>query len=233
MRVLAVGAHADDLEILCAGTLARYVARGDEVVMAVVTDGAAGHTSIEPAELARIREQEARRAAAVIGAELLWLGFSDGLLFDDASTRLAFINAIRAARADAIITHAPNDYHPDHRMVSQLVFEASFMTGFPNIKTDTPPHPGALPLFYMDTLAGNGFLPTEYVDITDTFDIKRQMLACHESQIAWMSENDNLNLGELVESVAKVRGFQSGVRYAEGFRRECVWLRASPKRLLP
>ncbi|MCZ7545518.1 MAG: PIG-L family deacetylase [Anaerolineae bacterium] len=85
--VLAVGAHPDDIEILCAGTLARYAQAGVRVVIGVATDGSAGHMAIPPDELAGIRRAEAERAAAVIGAELIWMGYTDELLFLRTSRR--------------------------------------------------------------------------------------------------------------------------------------------------
>ncbi|MDH3674677.1 MAG: PIG-L family deacetylase, partial [Anaerolineae bacterium] len=100
MRVLAVGAHPDDLEILCGGTLARYAQEGHAVIMCVATDGTAGHMEIKPPELAQIREREARAAAEVIKAEFIWLGYPDELIFNDRETRLAVIDAIRQARPD-------------------------------------------------------------------------------------------------------------------------------------
>jgi LmbE family N-acetylglucosaminyl deacetylase len=75
MRILAIGAHPDDLEILCAGTLARYTQEGHEVIMAVATDGTAGHMVIKPPELARIREREARAAAELLGQSFCGWGF--------------------------------------------------------------------------------------------------------------------------------------------------------------
>ena len=233
MRILAVGAHPDDLEILCAGTLARYVQEGDEVVMCVATDGTAGHMVIKPPELARIREREARAAADLIEAEFIWLGFPDELIFNDRETRLTFVDAIRQAKPDVIITHAPDDYHPDHRMVSSLVFDTSFIASLPNIKTNQPAHSIVPPLYYMDTLAGKGFHPTEYVDIGSTIDIKRQMLACHQSQLKWLKDHDNIDVIEFMEVVARTRGFQCNVLYAEGFRQADVWPRTPPGRLLP
>lgn len=233
MRVLAVGAHPDDLEILCAGTLARYAQEGHQVVMCVATDGSAGHMTIKPPELAKVREGEARSSAEVIGASLLWLGFPDELIFNDRDTRLAFVDAIRQARPDAIITHPPDDYHPDHRMVSHLVFDASFVATPPNIETRYPAHNVIPPLYYMDTLASKGFLPTEYVDITSTFPVKRRMLACHESQLKWLKDHDNIDILEFMEVVARARGLQCGVSYAEGFRSEDVWPRTPARRSLP
>ena len=83
LRVLAVGAHPDDIEIRCGGTLARYAKTGHHVMMAHATNGDEGHTTIPSAELAKVRESEARAAAAVIGAEVFWLNFHDTELFYD------------------------------------------------------------------------------------------------------------------------------------------------------
>lgn len=233
MRVLAVGAHPDDLEILCAGTLARYVEAGHAVVMCVATDGTAGHMEIKPPELAEIREREARAAAEILGAEFIWLGFPDELIFNDEETRLVFVDAIRQARPDVIITHAPEDYHPDHRVVSRLVFDTSFIASLPNIETDHPAHPVVPPLYYMDTLAGKGFHPTEYVDITSTIETKHRMLACHASQVKWLKDHDDIDIVEFMEVVAKTRGIQSGVVFAEGFKHADVWPRTPAGRVLP
>jgi LmbE family N-acetylglucosaminyl deacetylase len=233
MHVLAVGAHPDDLEVLCAGTLARYAQDGHQVIMCVATDGTAGHMVIKPPELAQIRRWEAGASAEIIGAEFIWLGFPDGLIFNNRETRLAFADAIRQARPDVIITHTPDDYHPDHGMVSRLVFDASFIASLPNIETAHPVHPVVPPLYYMDTLAGKGFHPREYVDITATMEVKRRMLACHESQYRWLKDHDNIDIMEFMEGVARTRGFQCGVLYAEGFSCEDVWPRTPLRRLLP
>jgi len=175
-RVLAVGAHPDDLEILGGGTLAKYARAGCQVVMAIATDGSAGHMLIPPDELAEIRHAEAQNAADLLGAELQWLGYSDELVFEDIPTRLRFVDLLRAARPDVILTHNPNDYHPDHRVVSRLLFDASFVSSLPNVKTDQPVHPLVPPLVYFDSFGGSNFLPTEFVDIGETFEVKRAML---------------------------------------------------------
>lgn len=233
MRVLAVGAHPDDVEILCAGTLARYAADGHHVEIAVATDGTAGHRELPPAELAKIRETEARAAAAVIGAEFHWLGFPDEFLFDDAPTRTAFVDLVRRARPDVILTHAQHDYHPDHRATSTLVHSASFIATLPNIVTRHDPCEAVPSLFYMDTLAGQDFHPQEFVDIAATFETKQRMLACHESQVEWLRHHDGIDILDFTEVVAKTRGMQAGVPYAEGFRPETSWSRVGPARQLP
>jgi LmbE family N-acetylglucosaminyl deacetylase len=71
------------------------------------------------------------------------------------------------------------------------------------------------------------------VDITDTFDVKRQMLSEHKSQITWLKSHDNVDVLEYIETIAKFRGLQCGVKYAEGFRQVRTWGRIIPNRLLP
>jgi N-acetylglucosamine malate deacetylase 1 len=105
MRILAVGAHPDDVEINCMGTLARYIKEGHHVTIAHVCTGDKGHVTIPPAELAKIRRQEAQQAAALIGATSLCLEYPDGELYvSDASVRRV-TDLIRQVRPDLIITH--------------------------------------------------------------------------------------------------------------------------------
>ena len=232
-RILAVGAHPDDIETSCAGTLAKYIKQGAEVSIAVVNNGDAGHMTIPPKELADIRHAEAEKAAKILGADFYWLGLIDGMLFEDIDTRLRFVELIRKAKPDLIITHNPDDYHPDHKAVSRLVFDASFLSGLPNVMTDNLFHPGVQPLYYFDTAGGANFNPTEFVDITDTYEIKLKMLSCHVSQLKWAKDHDNVDLLHMMETFARARGYQCGVTFAEAFRSETMLPRPRPYRQLP
>ena len=233
MRVLAVGAHPDDVEIFCAGTLAKYVKQGHKVVICHVTNGDKGHYKVPPRKLAVIREKEARKAAKIIGAPVIDLKIPDAELTVNISTRKKIVDMIREARPDVIITHSPDDYAPDHVVTSQLIFDASFICTAPNIKTKHKAHKIVPPIYYMDTITGINFIPEEYVDITETMDTKKQMLAQHKSQLIWLKEHDDLDMMELVWIVARFRGLQSGVKYAEGFRHLHSWPREVTKRFLP
>ena len=235
MNILAIGAHPDDIEILCAGTLARYAEVRHTVTMAVFTDGSMGDAHLPPAELARIRHKEARAAAAVIGARLLWPGITDEHVFANEAQRRVMIDLLRDADPDVILTHSPNDYHPDHRHVSQLVFDSYFQKGLPHILKQTRPacRFGQTQLYYMDNIGGLDFRPTEYVDITATMATKRKMLACHQSQFAAMDELAHADLAELVETQSRFRGIAAGCRYAESFTRCDAFQRGLTKRVLP
>lgn len=232
-RILAVGAHPDDVEILCAGTLARAAAEGHHVTICVATNGNLGSMRIQPEDLGAVREEEARRSAALIGADFLWLNFPDEYIYHDHATRMRFIEMIRQARPDVIITHAPNDYHMDHRVVADLVLVSSFIAAVPNARTDSPRHPKIPPIFHMDTLAGVDFQPTDYVDISDYLETKREMMRQHASQLEWLGEYNGIDIDEFIVTVARFRGLQCGAKYAEGFRRFQGWPRVTPERILP
>lgn len=234
MRVLAVGAHPDDLDQLCGGTLARYVATGHAVTMCHASTGDRGSFVHTSEQIAAIRLDEARQAASVIGAEHATLALSDGEInAADPAQRALAIDLIRATRPDLIITHAPNDYMVDHNEISKMMLDVSHLATVPLIETSHPAHDVVTPVYYMDTLAGVGFSPTEYVDVSDFLETKLEALRSHQSQLRWLSEHDGIDVIEQTRVVNAFRGFQSGVRYAEGFTAALTWLRAGTKRLLP
>ena len=114
MRILAVGAHPDDLELLCAGTLAKYADKGHAVMMAHLCSGCCGGKDIEPQKLSQIRQGEAKAAAELIGAQALGPIADDLDLYPCRQMRIKTVDLIRQAKPDVIFTHSPNDYMPDH-----------------------------------------------------------------------------------------------------------------------
>jgi LmbE family N-acetylglucosaminyl deacetylase len=234
MRVLAVGAHPDDLELLCGGTLARYVKEGHEVIMCHATKGDRGSYVYSSEEIARIRDGEAGRAAAVAGAQHATLGFSDGeVLASDPEQRRAVVDLVRETRPELIITHYPADYMSDHNEISKLVFDASFHATLPLFETGKPNYDLVAPIYYMDTLMGIGFQPAEYVDVSGVIETKVAMLEAHASQLTWLRDHDQVDIVEQMKTATRFRGLQCGVEYAEGFVPCLAWLRPRPRRLLP
>ena len=234
MRVLALSSHPDDVELACAGTLARYKSLGHEVIICHVANGNLGHTVIPPQELREIRRQEAQMAGALIGAEVITCDVGDLLVYaGQKQQRDKIVDVIRTTQPDVIITHSPRDYMPDHVAVSRLVFDASFAASVHHYRTESQEVAPLTPIYYMDTLAGINFQPTEYVDITDTIELKLEMLAAHESQIKWMQAHDQIDFLEFVRTCARFRGLQCGVPYAEAFAQCHTWPRLTTKRLLP
>ncbi len=233
MKVLAIGAHPDDVEILCGGTLFRGKGKGDQVSICVLTDGSAGHKVIPPKELVKIRKREAEAAAKFLGAKLFWLGAKDEFLFDDEETRLKLAQVIRLAQPDLIISHSANDYHHDHQAGAKLAFSAGFIASLKHVKTGSPASNHGAYLYEMDTLTGIGFEPMEYVDISGSLANKLKMLSKHKSQVKWLKDHDGIDILEMVETQAKFRGYQAGVKYAEGFRLVQRWGSNPGKRVLP
>ena len=234
MRVLAIGAHPDDLEIQCAGTLAKCVKRGDEVFACHLSDGDLGHVVIPPEELGLIRREEAKRAGAVGGVKVIWGGFHDLDIFaDNREARDKVVELIREVRPDFIITHYPDDYMSDHTATSKLVFDASFAASVPHYPCRVKDPIDVVPIYYMEPLSGINFVPTEYVDITEEMPIKEEMFVCHESQVKWLLDHDKVDYVEKIRTFAKYRGYQCGADYAEGFRQCRVYLKGTTKRLLP
>lgn len=119
---------------------------------------------------------------------------------------------------------------------SRLVTDASFwatVRAFKGSPPQSPAHHRIPPVYYMDTLAGIGFVPEEYVDITKVFDLKVEMLSKHQSQLRYMQERDGVDLLDYMATAAKYRGYQCGVRYAEGFILNKVYPSLSVRRVLP
>lgn len=234
MKVLAVGAHPDDLDMLCGGTLARYVQSGAAVTMCTVANGNRGSFQHTREEIAAIRAKEAAAAAAVLGAEYCGLGIGDTEINgSDPEQLLLMTELVRSVDPDVVITHFGEDYMPDHNEVSKLVEAATFFATVPLYETETGPTASVVPLYFMDTLGGVGFVPTEYVDITDVHERKLEAVSCHSSQVDWLRDHDGVDTLGNTRTADHYRGNQCGVGAAEGFRQSLRYLRLRTSRLLP
>ena len=219
MNILAIGAHPDDIEVLCGGTLALYAEQGHQVFMAVATNGNVGTPDLSREEIARVRHEEQKRSCAVIGAELIWMNFDDEWLFNDRPTRTVFLDAIRRARPDVMFIHSANDYLADHRVAGQIAEDCRIPCSVRLVETRLP-HCDKIPdMFYMDNAAGIEFQPEVWVDITSVIEKKRRMLACHQSQDVWMRKAYDASISELMERLSRMRGLAINAQFAEGFRR--------------
>jgi len=238
MNILAVGAHPDDIEIFCGGTLAKCAARGDKIFCCTATNGNIGSATLPKDEIAAIRKKEAAKAASLVGAEYICLDFDDELFYEDVNARIKFINMVRHCQPDVILTHNPHDYNPDHELTSKIINDIEVMLPIAKIETEEPPCPKMPVIYYFETEKGLGFVPTDYVDITDHFETKKQMVLCHESQKQWMADNyagfsvDDTFIEDMVIT-SQYRGMQCGVKYAEAFIRCNDAYRVTPYRMLP
>lgn len=145
---------------------------------------------------------------------------------------------MRYCKADIILTHSPHDYNPDHELTSKIVNDIAVMIPVAKIETPNKPYDKIPLIAYFEPVNGLGFIPTEYVDITEFIEVKRAMCYEHKSQISWMQDNYKDILGgkdffDGVETRAKFYGLQCGVDYAEGFRLSRDAFRVVPYRFLP
>jgi len=240
MNVLAIGAHGDDLELFCGGTLARFAQRGDHVTMCVVTDGR-GRPKGNEAEIIAIRKAESEASAKVIGADSVMLGVPDGGLWFDPPTRHLFVELIRRTMPDVIITHPEHDYHPDHKTTSRLVMDAVQIARTANYPSEYAPHRKLVPVAFMEAECGIDFNPEDYVDVTPVWEQKLRMLEQHRSQLMpgvydpnfVMPKREDNGFYHYVYVLGGFRGLAANVKFAEGFR----WWRAASRivtyRVLP
>lgn len=138
-KILVIGAHPDDCEIKAGGTALQWAEQKFDVTFVSVTDGRAGHHQMAPAELAERRAKEAASAARILGVTSRILGYPDGQILPTLEARGAIIRLIREEAPDLVLTHRPNDYHPDHRYTAQLVQDAAYLVTVPLVAPETPP----------------------------------------------------------------------------------------------
>jgi LmbE family N-acetylglucosaminyl deacetylase len=198
LRLLIVGAHPDDADYAAGGTAALYRSAGHVVHMVSLTNGDAGHHEMAGKELARRRTAEAAAAGAVIGAAYELFDNHDGQLLPTLENRRQVIRLIRSFRPDLVLTHRPNDYHPDHRYTSQLVQDAAYMVTVPAIVPEVPHLPRDPVIAYLpdDFKKPQPLQPAIAVDVGEVLDKIVEMLHCHTSQFyEWLP----YNRGELHE----------------------------------
>src|SRR5438270_3665078 len=184
LRLLIIGAHPDDADYAAGGLAALYRRAGHVVKMVSLTNGDAGHHLTPGRQLAARRRKEAAAAGAVIGATYDLLDNHDGELQPTLENRRQVIRLIRSYRPDLVLTHRPNDYHPDHRYTSQLVQDAAYMVTVPAVTPDTP-HLAANPVIaYLpdDFQKPYPFRPSVVVDVGGVLEQIVAMLHCHTWQ---------------------------------------------------
>ena len=226
--VLALFAHPDDAEFLCAGTLVLLAERGAKIHIATMTAGDCGSSILPGAEISRIRRGEAQRSAALLNAEYTCLEENDLLVIYDGPTLRKVMELVRKVDPALVLTHSPQDYMVDHETVSRLCQTACFGASAPNFRTRVrPPAPAVRaipPLYYTQPysnrdILGNEILPRLVVDVSGAIERKEQMLACHESQRSWLEFQQSLqNLDDPLRQMAARAGELGGVPWGEGFR---------------
>jgi len=226
--VLALLAHPDDAEFLCAGTLIRLRREhGFEVHIASMTPGDCGSVEHGPLEISRIRRGEGAHAAQLVGATYHCLEERDLLVtYREASLDKA-TRLLRKVRPSIIITHSPTDYMVDHEMTSLICRAAAFAGPIPNFLAGRdigPPTDHIAHLYYCDPIEGKDPLgrdvpPAFCIDIGAVIEIKAEMLARHASQRDWLMKHHGMDQYiQAMRDWGAHRGKQCGAALAEGFR---------------
>jgi LmbE family N-acetylglucosaminyl deacetylase len=225
---LAVLAHPDDAEFLCAGALIRLAREhGWHVHIATMTPGDCGSAEHSAEEIARIRRAEGAASAARLGGAYHCLESRDLLVFYDGPTVATVTDLLRTVRPRVVFTHSPDDYMLDHEMTSRLARAAAFNAPIPLFLAGRggPPPVEHIPhLYYCDPIEGKDLLgrpiePGFRIDISGAIDEKAAMLSCHASQRNWLLKHHGID--EYVKAMrdwGAARGREAGVAYAEGFR---------------
>jgi LmbE family N-acetylglucosaminyl deacetylase len=185
LTYMFIGAHPDDADIQFGGTAILLKDLGYRVIFVSLTDGSAGHQVMARQELAERRYAEAQKVAAFLGIEYVVMDGVDGELTPNLENRRKLMALIRMNKPDVIISPRPVDYHPDHRAVSQLVQDCSFLLTVPLISSEVP-HMDRMPYIFHhqdDFQKPAEFVPDILVDITPIIDRKMASLAHHESQV--------------------------------------------------
>jgi LmbE family N-acetylglucosaminyl deacetylase len=226
-RVLAVVAHPDDADYLCAGTLARALTDGAQIGVCVLCQGDRGQPSPPLPDLAARRRQEMAAAAEVLGATVLFGEISDGHLADVPEQRAVLVELYRRFRPTLVLAHAAEDYHTDHRAAGMLAEAASWYCTSRGHTSRSPVMEAQPTLWWMDTMNMAGFTPGFFIDISDYLDIKRRMLQCHSSQLQRAEDSAFSPLEQQMLWQSRSRGAQAGVEAAEAFRLHLAWKRAA------
>ena len=201
-KVLVIGAHPDDPESMCAGTMLKLKDMGAEVVAVYLTSGEAGIVGKTHQEARTIRQAEALKACELMGVRAVFLTQIDGNAEVNKQRYAEMKALIEAEQPDMVITHWPIDSHRDHRVCSILVYDAWRMTG------------RGFDLYYSEVMTGmqtQNFTPTLWVDITEYRDKKLQAYLCHESQ-----ELEGA-VKEYHDTMERMRGMECQAKYAEAF----------------
>ena len=227
LRILAIHAHPDDIELQCAGTLILLKQLGCEISLATMTPGDCGSAELSAEDIAAVRRMEAQKSAELLGADYTCVEFRDLCITVDNDSRRRVTEVIRRTKPAIVITAPPIDYMSDHEMTSRLVRDACFNASCPNYSTHqwnpAPPTVKIPYLYYVDAIQGIDYfgrsLRTDFVvDVSTSFEQKLKMLACHESQRAWLRRQHGLD--EYLDGCRRwsaARGKEIQVEYGEAF----------------
>jgi LmbE family N-acetylglucosaminyl deacetylase len=217
--------------------LIKYRKQGNaNITNVVVSNGDKGgqfDPSLSYAEVAGYREREATAVAEALGGRYICMNQIDEYIEYSNEAVNQLVDILREAKADVVFAAPPVDYNTDHTVSSQIAFHAVMLAAVKTIFTEHEPLATYPATYYMDPVTGMDWQPTDYVDITDVFDEKCDLLRLHVSQMQNMLTSGGWDLVKYARIMGAFRGLQCGVEYAEGFKPVLAWPRVRPGHYLP
>lgn len=223
---IAIGAHPDDIEFMMSGTLMMLKEAGYDIYYMNIANGNCGSVEYDAEETARVRKQEAQKAARLLGAQFYESLCNDLEILYTTGLLRKLTAVIREVKPTVVLTHPPQDYMEDHMNACRLAVTAAFSRGVPNFET-IPPVPAlnkdvtvyhALPYGLCDAM-GKPVIPGAFVNTSTVFERKLEALACHKSQQNWLDVSQGLNsyLATMEEMSLKVGTMSGSYKHAEGW----------------
>jgi len=236
--ILAIGAHAGDMEISCGAVLAKHASMGDRIVFLHLTLGEGGNPKMSADKYGAQKRKEAEEVDRMLGGEAIIGPFKDGELPNDEIARKYVASIIRKVKPTIIVTHWKNSIHKDHSAASSITQDAVLLASLPSVSTVTAYDSSQLPewrgvrgIYYTENWEDmENFQPYVYVDVTTAFDRWQNAVAKYEFIGGKISSFPYL---EYYKSLATVRGAESGFKYAvsfdiDQFEKKLRWEALSP-----
>jgi len=213
--ILAVGAHAGDVELTSGALLAKQRQLGDHVVILHLTLGEGGNPRIASSQYADQKRREALAAAQVLGAEVLFAPYRDGELPDDQATRRYVADVIRMVKPTLVVTHWRESIHKDHATTSRVVTDAVLLASLDGVHTEHPPFRGVRGIWYAENWEdAAGFQPYLSIDVSSAMPVWRDAVTKYEFVRGGVSDFRYL---EYYDALSVVRGALARRGRAESF----------------
>ncbi|MEV0385287.1 PIG-L deacetylase family protein [Nonomuraea sp. NPDC050643] len=214
-HVLAIGAHAGDLDLTAGAVLAQHVLRGDRATLLHLTLGERGHPRLSVADYAKQKREEAETFAGRIGAGVRFLDYEDGLLPEDEEVKMRVGDLIRELRPEVILTHWSASIHKDHARTHRIVEDARFYGGLKTLERELPAS-WAGELYYADNWEdAEGYVPDVFVELTEeAYEIWSRAITCYAYA---RGETYGFPYVDYYRALTTVRGAPAGFERAQAF----------------
>lgn len=215
-KLMVVGAHAGDAEIMAGALVAKYTTAGHAAVLVHLTPGEKGHKTLSPEDYARQKREEGHQAAAMLGAQAIFLPYKDAELPVHDEIKYALADLIRAEKPTVMITHWKGSIHKDHEAAHHIVQDAIFYAALPAIKRELPAHGCYTQYFAENWEDPQGFQVDTYVDIGDSYE---KWLEGARQYELFRGSISSFRYLDYYKALAVMRGCLANCQYAVGLMR--------------